>query len=118
LIKGQRTGLITAQGLFSQKIAGRFKGPCPASAAHVFEFTFSAFSFQRFKIPQRQKDIRMMPDVGKGFSGNVSAVHIKKSAGLNDSPVGDETKPCASKTSSGYGIHPMGVECYRFFVFL
>jgi hypothetical protein len=58
----------------------------------------------------------MIPDIGKGFPGNVSAVHIKESARLNNSPVGDETKSRASQTSSGYGIHSVGVEGYRFFV--
>ena len=55
----------------------------------------------------------MVPDVRKGCFGNISAIHLEKSAGLNNAPVGNKTEAGTSQASSGDGIHAVGFEGNR-----
>ncbi len=55
----------------------------------------------------------MVPDVREGCFGNISAIHLKKSAGLNNAPVRNKTKTGPSQASSGNSIHAMGFEGNR-----
>ena len=52
----------------------------------------------------------MVPHFGKRRPGDIAAVHVEKSAGLNDAPVRDEAEAGAAQTSPGDGIQAVGLE--------
>jgi len=55
----------------------------------------------------------MVPDLRKGCFGNIAAINLEKSAGLNNTPVRNKTKTGPSQASSGDGIHPVCFETNR-----
>ena len=60
----------------------------------------------------------MLPDIGKGALSDVAAICIQKSARLDVSPMGDETKTDTAQTTPCYGIQPMGLKRDRLAFFL
>ena len=48
------------------------------------------------------------PDMSEGLACDIATIEIQKTTGLDDAPVGNETKTSAGKTPSGYGIQAMG----------
>ena len=55
----------------------------------------------------------MVPDLRKGCFGNIAAINLEKSAGLNNTSVRNKTEAGTSQASSGDGIHPVCFEGNR-----
>lgn len=88
-------GNVSAARLFPVRIASERVSACARSAANLFEFAGTAFSFELRRVAQIEKKRRLAVDGAQWLQANVAGGQGHKTAGEDFTPVRDENKSLA-----------------------
>ena len=102
-------GLIHAERLLGQEVAGGGVGARAAAHADVAEFAAAALAFEVVVVAQLLEDLRVVPDFGEALLAQVAGQRRQIAAGENFAFVREEANAGSRQAAFGHGVHVAGM---------
>src|SRR5512142_2587937 len=97
-------GLVDAERLFGEEVAGGGEGAGAAAHANVAELAAAALPFQVVGLAPLAEDFGVVPDIGEGLLAQVAGDDWQISARKNFAFVRDKTDARSGEAAFGHGI--------------